>query len=80
MKAPGFPFPEPVSFKEWSIIYPTEKLKIEIFFPERIHYILTTGINCDFCNCQFDHEYTRPGHIQQDNQSRGLFDLCVLAT
>ena len=34
MKAPGFPFSEPVSFKDWSIIYPTERLRIENSFPE----------------------------------------------
>jgi len=34
MKAPGFPFSEPVTFTDWFIMYPTERLRIEIPFPE----------------------------------------------
>ncbi|MBW2739892.1 MAG: hypothetical protein JRE64_13840 [Deltaproteobacteria bacterium] len=34
MKAPGFPFSEPAAFTDWSIIYPTERLRLEVSFPE----------------------------------------------
>ena len=34
MKAPGFPFSEPVAFTDWLIMYPTERLRTEVLFPE----------------------------------------------
>ena len=60
MKAPGFPFPEPVSFKDWSIIYPTERLKIEISFPEG--YIIRSP--------RFSVSLDRSGNISESEMQR----------